>query len=93
MALEINLANPLEQIMSVSPTSFTLGPKEIKTIWFVFNPFRNALPDIYTGTLDITGVKGSKKMQRTVSLVIEIESEKPIFDASLDLARKTIFPG
>ncbi len=93
VALEVNLANPLEQIMSVSPTSFTLSPKEIKTIWFVFNPFRDVLPDIYTGTLDITGTKGSKKIQRTVSLVIEIESEQPIFDASLDLARKTIYPG
>ncbi len=90
--LEMTINNPLSEV-EVSPESFTLSPGGEQDILLIFNPSRDTDPGIYTGVLAITGTHGNEKRTRTVALILEVESERVLFDGSIDLSKKSFFPG
>lgn len=90
--LAMNVETPFTEV-DVSPESFTLSPGEEQDITLLFNPSQDAEPNIYTGALAIRGVHGGEQRARTIALILEVESERILFDGSIDLSKKVYLPG
>ncbi|HLD01233.1 MAG TPA: Ig domain-containing protein [Candidatus Nanoarchaeia archaeon] len=91
--LFIEIENPLEEVVYLSPASFIVGPGQKQNIQFLFNPNLNAQPNIYSGLALIEATYSSTRLEKEVVIVLEVESDEVLVDASLDLAKKTLLPG
>ncbi len=91
--LIIEIENPLEDVLYVTPLSFSLPPGQSAKIYLVINPYEKALPGIYSGELTITANSGARKTVKTIPIIIEIESEEVLFDSSLFLSKSSLLPG
>lgn len=90
--LEMEVINPLSEILHITPSSFTLLPGNDQELRFVFNPRLSAEPDIYSGTVEVQGAFGAR-VTEDIFVVVEIESDKVVVDASLDLLTKALSRG
>lgn len=88
ITLDFTITNVLG-VVSVSPNKFKLQPGEKKAITLIFNPAKNAIPDVYTGIITVRG--GSLK--KNVIIIVEVESDRVLFDGSIDLRKKVLHPG
>lgn len=86
--LVFKLTNPLA-IVSLFPKEFILQPGEQKRISLLINPQRDAIPDIYTGIITVAG----GPLRKNIVLIIEIESDRVLFDGSIELRRTVLQPG
>lgn len=81
LILELKLIN-LEEIVSIETTNLVIPPKQEKTIELkIFNATQK--PGIYSGQLQLI----SKTLVKMIPIIIEIESEKPLFDASIEIPK------
>jgi|SRR3989344_5319284 len=85
------LESHLDSVITLNPAAFTLDVSEQKEVTITFNPTQDATPDIYTGL--ITFSADSSGLEKTLKVVLEVESDEILFDASVDLPRKTFQPG
>ena len=76
-------------LVSISPHLFSLSSGGKKTFSLIFNSQKNALPDIYLFQIKVK----SKSTTKIINVVLEIESDKVLFDGSLDLKKKELFAG
>ncbi len=90
--LEMEVDNPLSGILQITPGTFTLAPGQQEELRFVFNPRLSADPDIYSGMVEVRGTFGGT-VNEEIFVVVEIESDEVVVDASLDLLTKTIKAG
>ena len=58
--LAMELINPLEDVLFISPSSFDLQPGQEQSVRFVFNPILRAVPNIYSGFVTVEGTFGGK---------------------------------
>lgn len=92
--LQITIDNPLTSVLSIIPLTIDLAPKHDYDVRFVFNPFRQANPDIYTGRVTFIGRdRWDRSVQKFINVVAEVESERALFDSSIDLVKKSYLPG
>ena len=92
-SLTMSITNPLSQILTIYPLTFTLAPREEKEIILTFNREMEALPNIYFSQIEIMGTAEEEYVKKSLTVAIEIESVEVNFDVSLDLAKKESFPG
>src|SRR3989344_288797 len=92
-SLTLSITNPLSQILTIYPLTFTLAPREEKEIILTFNREMEALPNIYFSQIEIMGTAEEEYVKKSLTVAIEIESVEVNFDVSLDLAKKESFPG
>ena len=59
----------------------------------MFNPFLSAEPEVYSGIITLKGTHGTQTVTKGATMVLEIESQEVLFDASIDLAKKTVVAG
>ncbi len=90
--LAMSIATPFSEV-SAAPESFTLSPGEEQDIILLFNPAQDAEPNIYTGVLAIRGRHEGEQRARTIALILEVESERVLFDGNIDLSKKSFLPG
>lgn len=90
--LEFEVENSLDDVLHITPSSFTLAPGQDQELRFVFNPLLNADPDIYSGLVEIRGTFGGT-ITEDIYVVAEIESDEVVVDASLDLVITEINAG
>jgi uncharacterized membrane protein len=71
--------------------TFELNPNETKEIEINFISKKDQLPDVYPGKIVFT----SESIERTVLIVVEIESEKPLFDVKVEVLPeyRIVYPG
>lgn len=86
--LTFKLTNPLT-IISLFPKEFTLLPGEQKKISLLINPQRDAIPNIYTGVITVAG----GPLRKNIILIIEVESDRVLFDGSIELRSTVLHPG
>ncbi len=86
--LDVELHN-IPDILELSPSSFSLAPGNNQVIEIIINPSQEAKPDVYVGKIEVSA--NSKK--EYISIIIQVESEKVLFDGSVDLKEKDIYPG
>lgn len=91
--LDVEVSNPLAAVLSLSPSFFALSPGESQDIWLVFNPFLSAEPEVYSGIITLHGTHGTQTVTKRATVVLEIESQEVLFDASIDIAKKTVVAG
>ena len=91
--LEIEVENPLSPLVDVFPKHFELQPEESRTLVIFFNPGKSARPDVYSGLLRFKGTYNDFQVIEEAAVVLEIESEVVLFDASVDVLKKTLLPG
>ena len=91
--LDFGIENSFPELVSIYPTEFTLTPEAVQTVTVTLNPYEEAVPDIYTGTITITGTSEKKTLTKTIELILEVETKIVRFDASVDLLDKTLFTG
>ncbi len=90
--LQMEIINPFAEV-SVYPENFILPAGGEQEIVLLFNPSKDAQPEIYTGTLAVKGIWGEDQLVRNIAIVLEVESERILFDGSIDLGKKSFFPG
>ncbi|MBS3123935.1 hypothetical protein J4437_04865 [Candidatus Woesearchaeota archaeon] len=95
--LKVRLSSPTD-LIEVVPSSFTLASMEDVEIKLIFNPKVNAKPDVYNGEIkvsaDYIALEGQlKTIEDVITYVLEIESERVLFDGSLDLRQRRISTG
>ncbi|MBI2151346.1 hypothetical protein HYU21_01315 [Candidatus Woesearchaeota archaeon] len=92
--LEINSPTNL---IEVEPVSFSLDPGDNHEINLVFNPKKEAQPGVYNGEIQIEGkyIDGeqTKVITEVITYILEIESERVLFDGSLDLRKNHLLRG
>ena len=88
--LSLEIVNPLEPIVEVVPSSFTLQKNEKQNVRFVFNPTQETTPGIYSDFITVKGTFG-RIIKKDIATVLEVESEEVLVDASLDLLKKSFF--
>ncbi|MDD5133174.1 MAG: hypothetical protein PHD81_02385 [Candidatus Nanoarchaeia archaeon] len=82
LTLELKLIN-LEEIVKIETTNLVIPPKQERTIELkIFNGTQK--PGIYSGQLQLI----SKTLVKMIPILIEIESEKPLFDASIEIPKE-----
>ncbi len=91
--LEIEVENPLSPLVDVFPRHFEIQPGESRALVIFFNPGKSARPDVYSGLLRFKGLYEGIQVVHEAAVVLEIESEVVLFDASVDLLKKTLLPG
>ncbi|MBU0470112.1 MAG: hypothetical protein KJ984_01420 [Nanoarchaeota archaeon] len=91
--LKMVVVSPLSTVLSIQPNKFNLHKDKEQKINLSFNPYLNATPGVYYSLITVTGEKNPQTVSRTIPIVVEIESEKVIFDASLDLIKKSYNSG
>ncbi len=91
--LIIEVKNLLPAAVSLFPIKFDLLKDREQEIKIVFNPYLDTKPDIYSGLITFIGSNDSQTVTKTATIILEIESEEVLFDASLDLPQKTFSPG
>ncbi len=79
--------------LALTPESFTVPVEGEQEILLAFNPWQDAVPEIYSGKLTFVGTYQDIEISKTVPVIIEVESERVLFDASLDLERNLYHPG
>ncbi|MFA5176252.1 MAG: hypothetical protein WC413_03270 [Candidatus Nanoarchaeia archaeon] len=83
LILELKLIN-LEEIVKIETTNLVIPPKQERTIELkIFNGTQK--PGIYSGQLQLI----SKTLVKMIPIIIEIESEKPLFDASIEIPKES----
>ncbi len=85
--LEVDIFNNVENV-ALTPESFRLSVDEEQEVLIVFNPQQNAPPEIYTGKLTVVGTYEEREISKVIPVVLEVESERVLFDGSLDLDKK-----
>ncbi len=90
---EVDLNHSLPGLIELAPSSFELPAGEGKSINIIFNPYKNATPGIYYGRVGVAFSDKYSRSFKAIDLVLEIESREIIFDASIDLFKKTVKPG
>jgi len=75
----------------LSQFTFELSPDETTTLQLNFFALEEQEPGIYPGKINLT----SDSIERIVTIVVEVESKKPIFDIKVEipLRYKEIYPG
>ncbi len=91
--LLIKTTTALSTLLIVSPSEFSLPPGQEQEVTFIFNPYLNIKSGIYTGAIIFFAENDLRSISKTANIVLEVESKEVIFDASLDLPKKTYFPG
>ncbi|MEK6968792.1 MAG: hypothetical protein AABW48_00005 [Nanoarchaeota archaeon] len=91
--LIIEIKNLLPAAISLFPVKFNLLKEQEQEITAVFNPYLDTKPDVYSGLITFIGSNDSQTVTKTATVILEIESEEVLFDASLDLPQKTFSPG
>lgn len=91
--LIIQIKNLLPAAVSLFPVKFDLLKEQEQEIKAVFNPYLDTKPDVYSGLITFIGSNDSQTVTKTATIILEIESEEVLFDASLDLPQKTFSPG
>ena len=90
--LKVSAENPLPEIVELLPPQVELA-REPQPVTIIINPQQNLIPGIYTGNLLFTAVQDTDYFEKSLRLVIEAESEKSLYDASVDLLKKAVAPG
>ncbi|MEK6969444.1 MAG: hypothetical protein AABW48_03375 [Nanoarchaeota archaeon] len=91
--LLIKTTTALSALLTVSPNAFYLPQGREKEITFIFNPYLNIKPGIYTGAMVFFAENDLRSISKAAYIILEVEPKEVIFDASLDLPKKTYFPG
>lgn len=91
--LLIEIINPLPGILAIYPLTFTINAGEKKEIVLTFNPKQDTAPDVYFEQVEFKVTRGEMYSRKYLTIVLEIESDEILFDASMDLAEKTIMLG
>lgn len=91
--VSIDIENPLSPLVDVFPRMLDLATGEEKEVSLVFNPGREARPNVYTASVSFRGQGEASSVVRELVVVLEIESDEVLFDASVDLPKKTLLPG
>lgn len=76
-----NLKDFIFFLGGVSEYSFKLKAGEKQTVQLIFNIAEDQKPDVYPGKIVIKG----DGLQTVVTTIIEVESEKPIFDIEVEI--------
>ncbi len=92
VGLSITIDNPITEV-EVEPEQFTITPGEEKIITLTFNPQQKAVPNIYSGIITLHGEYEEQSITKKMTVVLEVESEKVLFDGSIDLNKKSLTPG
>jgi hypothetical protein len=87
--LGFSIENPLSNVLSIFPNSFTLSPGATQQIRFVFNPTLSVGPNVYSGTVQISATAGAT-LTKKIDIVLEVESDQVLIDSSVDLERKAL---
>lgn len=80
----------LEFLRILDPKSFSLEQNETQRVSADFYVEEDVTPDVYSGSID---VKGDNNQTETVSVIINVEEKKPLFDVITDIEEKEIMPG
>jgi hypothetical protein len=91
--IEIGIENPLAQLLTISPLFFELPADEIQELSLIFNELGNARTGVYPGVVNVIGTIEGFDLIKYLTIVLEVESEEVLFDASLDLLKKVFAPG
>ena len=83
----ISLEAELQNFLKISETSFDLNREESKTIILNFTAREDTIPGLYQGKLIVK----ADGIEKEVSIAIEIESKKPLFDVKLEIPRKFLY--
>ncbi len=89
--LDFSIENSFPELVSIYPTQFTVTPGAVQTITLALNPYEEAVPDIYTGTITVIGTSEKKTLTKSIEIILEVETKIVRFDASVDLLDKTLF--
>lgn len=91
--VELEIINSLPGVLAVYLEKVSLATGESREIELIFNPYLDIRPNIYSGLITIMATNGTRSISKLIAVVVEVESTKVMFDASLDLAKKTFLPG
>ena len=91
--LNVEVINPLPTLLSLYPIAFRLSPQQSQQVILVFNPDLNAEPGVYSGLVTLKGLTERGYFNKVLSIIIEVESDKVLFDGSIDLASKSLQQG
>jgi len=90
--LEINLDKIQDFLIfpgGVSEYNLKLNPGEERSLQLIFNVNEDYKPGIYIGDIVIAG----NNLKKKIPTIIEVESKKKIFDISLNIKNKELYPG
>lgn len=90
--LNVEIDNPLSDVIRINPSTFNLPVNQTQELWLTFNYQKNASLGVHSGLVNLTGTYQSEQTSEELILVLEIESPDTLFDASLDLFKKSLFP-
>ena len=90
-SLDFNIESNLNELLSFSETNFSIEKGQSKDILLSFYAKKDFEPGVYTGKIIIK----TKEVIKEIPLIIEVKTEKVIFDVSLNipLKYKEIFAG
>ncbi|MDO8656136.1 MAG: hypothetical protein Q7K45_02775, partial [Nanoarchaeota archaeon] len=91
-SLEIDIFSSA-QYVALTPESFTLPVDGEQEVLVAFNPQQNAQPEIYSGKLTVVGTFEDEELSKEIPVILEVESERVLFDGSLDLDKKSYASG
>ncbi len=89
--LDVDIFNNVNYL-ALTPESFSLPVDGEQEVLIVFNPQQNAPPEIYSGKLTVVGTSEEREISKVIPVVLEVESERVLFDGSLDLDKKIHTP-
>lgn len=85
--ISLDLKNLQEFVIfpgGVSTYDFRLEQGEEQTIQIIFNAANDAEPDVYPGKIIVR----ADSLQKLITTIVEIESEKPVFDIDVEVLPK-----
>ncbi|KHO50135.1 MAG: Dystroglycan-type cadherin-like protein [archaeon GW2011_AR9] len=91
--LDLRIENPMENLLTITPSLFTLSKELNELLSFTFNPSKDAIPDVYSRTITFTGTQGLRLHNEYMVVVLEVETDKVLFDGNIDLTKESYFPG
>lgn len=91
--LFIKITTALSDLLVISPSEFSLLPGREQEVAFIFNPYLKIKSGIYTRTILFLGENKLRSMSKATHVVLEVKSKEALLDVSLDLPKKTYFPG
>ncbi len=91
--LDVTIINPLPGVISLDMDSFSLAPGESREVTITMNEGKAAELQTYTALLQVLGQSASRSTVENIYLILEVESDEILFDASIDLDDDEISAG
>ncbi len=93
LSLDVRIENPLERLLQLSPSLFSLDQGSSAQVTLLFAAEQTQEPGVYSGELLLTAAGSGQRREQTVALVVEVETAEVLYDASIDLRRKSYQSG